>query len=79
MGRLFRTDTICKKCGNIQVMQFRRHEMGINREITTWCYKCQRGVRHILIGDKNKYLFEIEDKNDLNIQEKEVKKLLIKR
>lgn len=79
MGRLFRTETICTKCGNIQIFQFRRHEITINKVFETWCYKCQRGVRHILIGDKDKYLFKIENKDYLNNQEEEVKKLLKKR
>jgi len=49
--KMFKTDMICTKCGTINVVSLRGHQRKKNGEATCYCYKCQKDVTHIIVGD----------------------------
>lgn len=60
--KLFRTDIFCSICGGIQTVQLQGHQEGVNHELKTWCYRCKKGTIHILMGEKDRYLINLDSK-----------------
>lgn len=80
--KLFRTDIFCSICGNIQTIQLQGHQEGVNHELTTWYHKCKKGTIHILMGDKDRYLINLDSKigdNEKLIKQEKIAVKVLKR
>lgn len=79
MYNTVKTDMICIKCGNINVIQRKlSYKKKANNNSYLWCYKCQKESKHVEIIDKKSYLFNLEGELNLTEQEKEVLNLINK-
>lgn len=75
-----RIDTLCTNCGTIHVISRRVcHKEKPNYRLYLWCFKCQKPVEHIEIVDKTTYLMKLQNKPNLNKEEKNILDLLEKR
>ncbi|MBQ9318574.1 MAG: hypothetical protein IJR82_02970 [Bacilli bacterium] len=61
-------DTICCRCGNIQVYQIKIHEYRLSKEVSKYCYMCKKDTPFIIINEQAHYLSYIADKERNNAQ-----------
>lgn len=67
-------DTICCKCGNIQVYQIKIHEYRLAKEFTGQCKRCKTETQFLMINDQALYLSYIanQERNNAQLTDNEI-------